>query len=294
MDFQSALLTCRNTLEKKLDSILPKEDTPPDILSKALRYGCLGGGKRLRGFLCVQGSEIVSKNVPGVIDFACAIEMIHAYSLVHDDLPCMDNADMRRGKPSLHKAFNEHIAVLAGDALLTYAFEVMSKAPVKSGETAIACISDIARAIGTEGMIAGQVLDMDAANASLEEKLLKEIHLLKTGKLIQVSPLVGARLAGADQNQSNALSEYGIQLGLAFQITDDLLDVLGSAEETGKDSGHDSTLSKLTYPAVYGIEKSGKMAEEAVNKAIEAVDIFQTGAKGILQDTAKAILTRRS
>ncbi|MDP8218517.1 MAG: polyprenyl synthetase family protein [Candidatus Theseobacter exili] len=284
----------RDQIEHALASLLFKERSAPSVLYESMKYALLEGGKRLRGILCLYSASAVNSSaVDGVIDFACAIELIHAYSLIHDDLPCMDNADFRRGKPSCHKTFNEDIAVLAGDALLSYAFEVMAKAPVPNPGISIECIRDISKAIGACGMVGGQALDMEAQGAPVDGNDLKKIHSLKTGKLIQVSPVVGGRIAGATNAQMKALNIFGEKLGLAFQITDDLLDVEGSFELTGKKTGYDKQLNKATYPALFGYKKSKIMANEAIKASINALNEFDIAAEP-LRELACSILNRKA
>ncbi|OUM94002.1 MAG: hypothetical protein BAA04_12165 [Firmicutes bacterium ZCTH02-B6] len=263
-------------VEATLDQLLPAEHAAPPIIHRAMRYSTLGGGKRLRGVLAVSACAAAGGDPERALPVAAALEMIHAYSLIHDDLPCMDDADLRRGKPSCHKVFGEAMAVLAGDALLTYAFLVLGRLPLLSGAaapTALAIIEEVAAAAGTAGLVGGQVADLEAEGRAkqLSGEELRRIHARKTGALFRASVRSGAMVGGASQEVLAALTRYGEELGLAFQITDDILDVVGDTAAMGKRAGQDQERHKATYPALYGLERARAMAQEAIERACAAV-----------------------
>jgi geranylgeranyl diphosphate synthase type II len=271
-------------------------------LHEAMRYAVLGGGKRLRAQLALECAFVAGGEsaMPRALPAACAIEFIHAYSLVHDDLPAMDNADLRRGLPSTHKKFGDAMAILAGDALLTLAFEVMCKDAAKdaaSEEMAqrLRATQIIAQAAGEAGMVGGQAIDIDWSAKSefqIDGTTLLSMHSMKTGALIRAACEAGAVLGGGNENSIKALRNYGIHLGRAFQITDDLLDVNGNPEDTGKESS-DENNNKITAPAVFGVEKSRALACEAADAAIESLAAFGIGAQ-TLKNLAQAVVERKS
>ncbi len=240
----------------------------PDTLLEAIRYSLFAGGKRLRPALALGAAELVSGDDAPALPVACAIEMIHTYSLIHDDLPSMDDDDLRRGKPTCHKAFSESAAILAGDGLLTMAFDMVAE----TGSTAI--VQEIARAAGVAGMVGGQQFDLEGEGQQLDMAHLQRIHRAKTGALIRVSLRAGAMAVHASDAQIDALTAYGEHLGLAFQITDDILDVVGNEEVLGKPVGSDTSLEKSTYPALVGLDESRRLAKEAVDAAIDALVAF--------------------
>ena len=271
------LKTKQNVINRWLDRIIPPETAFPSTIYKSMHYSLLAGGKRLRPILAIAAAEAVGGHMEIVLPFSCAIEMVHTYSLIHDDLPAMDNDDLRRGKPTCHKVFGDGIAILAGDALLTHAFVIMSDPEHGCGlnaETRLRIIHELATAIGTGGMIGGQVLDIEAQNRSLTLEDLSTIHRLKTGCLISTSTKIGALAAGAEEKDVEALSVYGRHLGLAFQIMDDLLDIEGSEEVIGKTSKSDLANHKSTYPALMGIEASRQKAKESIDQALAAIRHF--------------------
>src|ERR1700682_2442227 len=236
---------------------LPAETLRPETLHKAMRYSVFAGGKRLRPVLVIAGAEAVGGTADQVMPTACAMELIHTYSLVHDDLPAMDNDDFRRGVATNHKVFGEATAILAGDALLTLAFRLVADNAGASNAAALqAGVVDIAAAGGHKGMVAGQVADLEAEGRRVGADVVDYIHAHKTGALIRTSLRIGAVLCGADARQVQALSVAGADLGLAFQIVDDILDVVASSEELGKTAGKDQIQQKATYPAIHGIEAS--------------------------------------
>jgi len=269
MDFKKYLQRKRKIIEQALDNFLPEENKEPKSLHRAMRYSVFAGGKRLRPILAIASFEAVGGKGRIILPVACALEMIHTYSLIHDDLPCMDNDNLRRGKPTLHKVYSEGMAVLAGDALHALAFELLLKA--KNPQVVL----EVAKAIGTEGMIGGQVKDLEAEGKKVSLKEVEYIHTHKTGKLLRASVRVGAILGGADNTRLSALSVYGEKFGLAFQIVDDILDIVGKEEVLGKKSGSDKANSKATFPEVIGIEKSKILTKNLLKKAKENLKILK-------------------
>ncbi|GMV99135.1 MAG: hypothetical protein AMXMBFR84_02740 [Candidatus Hydrogenedentota bacterium] len=261
-------------------------NSPPNLLT-AIEYSLFAGGKRLRPGLVLGAADVVAGDDTPAIPAACAVEMIHTYSLIHDDLPCMDDDDLRRGKPTAHKVFGEAMAILAGDALLTMAFDVAAE----TGN--IAVIRELARASGVEGMAGGQVVDLESENKSLALEELKQLHARKTGALIRSSVRCGAMLAGASDAQLNALSLYGEAIGLAFQIADDILDIVGSEDKLGKKPGGDVANKKSTYPALLGVDGARELAEEAMQEAIASLESFGSDADQF-RDLARFIVYRET
>jgi geranylgeranyl diphosphate synthase type II len=248
----------------------------PTSLQKAIQYSLFAGGKRIRPILSMAVFETVGGRGEGILPFACALEMIHTYSLIHDDLPALDNDDFRRGRPTCHKIFGEAIGILAGDALLTEAFKLMSyqpnqELPLRDGRLVLNVIHEVAQAAGIHGMIGGQVLDIESEGKEVDLPMLQYIHTHKTGALILVSVRMGARLGGANEETLKALTHYGERIGLAFQIADDILNVEGKAESLGKNTGSDLSRGKATYPALFGIEESKKRAKELVELAVDTI-----------------------
>ncbi|HXA96088.1 MAG TPA: farnesyl diphosphate synthase [Candidatus Dormibacteraeota bacterium] len=259
-------------VDAALDRFLPAESDRPESLHKAMRYSVFAGGKRLRPVLVIAGAEAVGGSAERVMPTACALELIHTYSLVHDDLPAMDNDDFRRGMPTNHKVFGEATAILAGDALLTLAFRLVADNARHVHAGALRdVILDIADAAGHDGMVAGQVADLEAEGKKVGADTVDYIHAHKTGALIRTSLRVGAMLCGADPSAVRALSVAGADLGLAFQIVDDILDVVSSSEELGKTAGKDQIQQKATYPAIHGIEASRARAAFLIGEADEAL-----------------------
>lgn len=269
-------------IDAELGRLVPPETAPPEIIHRAMRYSLFAGGKRIRPILCLEAARAVSDDAPGVERAACALELVHTYSLIHDDLPALDNDDLRRGRPTCHKQFGEAIAILTGDALLTLAFEVLP--PALAGE--------LARAAGTVGgMIAGQVFDLEGEGKTPTPELLESIHRAKTGALLKASVRMGALVAGAAQSELDALTCYGRHVGLAFQIVDDVLDVEQSSEALGKTAGKDAEQQKITFPAVYGVEASKRMAEQERQGAHRALEILGPRAAR-LRELADLIVRR--
>ena len=262
-----------------------------------MRYSLFVGGKRVRPILCLAVGSCISENTDIeklLLPIACALECIHTYSLIHDDLPAMDNDDLRRGHPTCHKKFGEAEAILAGDGLLTYAFDLLSNAAHARGlrdSARLAIVHVIARAAGSHGMVGGQALDMDGEGKDLSFKQLMTIHRNKTGALITASVLSGAIGAGADVDQQKAMREFGDNIGLAFQIVDDLLDVVSTTEELGKTAGSDAQHNKATYPAFFGVEKTREMANQAVQRSLDALSPF-TDRADPLRALARYIVDR--
>ena len=273
MDFQKQYQGYQKQAESALNACisLPRVPWPeqgmPLILSEAMRYSLLTGGKRLRPVLLLAAYHTLHDDLEPALPFAAAIELIHTYSLIHDDLPAMDNDDLRRGGPTSHKVFGEAIAILAGDAMLTFAFELMSKSRLTNALQAICTISSRA---GASGMIAGQTADIVLSNQQPGQELVSYIHLHKTADLITASVLAGLQLAQAGEDSQKAGLVYGQSLGLAFQITDDLLDLLGDPSLTGKSGQRDQELGKITWPSVVGVDQAKKDAEKAIKDALTA------------------------
>jgi geranylgeranyl diphosphate synthase type II len=273
---------------KEIDRVLsrwvPDEGTEPVSIHKAMRYSLFAGGKRIRPILGIASARAVSDSPDGVENAVCSLELIHTYSLIHDDLPALDNDDLRRGRPTCHKVFGEAMAILAGDSLLTLAFEVLSRLDGVTAEKKIRLVEELSRASGTVGgMIGGQVNDLEGERKSPTAHLLESIHRAKTGALLRASVRMGAIYGGATNDELNALSEYGEHIGLAFQIVDDLLDVEESSEALGKTAGKDEAQHKITFPAVYGLEHSRHMAEEERLAAHTALRIFDDRADRLRQ-----------
>ena len=278
-----------------LDRLTPPESAPPATIHRAMRYSLFAGGKRIRPILCLQGAAAISDHAPAALDAGCALEMIHTYSLIHDDLPALDNDDFRRGKPTCHKVFGDAMAILAGDALLTLAMQTLVRieASQRRRESAGWC-DELAFASGTvEGMIGGQVTDIEGERQAPTPELLDSIHRAKTGALLRASVRMGGICAGGDAAQIEALSKYGEHVGLAFQIVDDILDVEESSEALGKTAGKDAAQGKITFPAVYGLADSRRMAHEQGALAHAALEPFGSKARR-LHEIADLIVHRKS
>ncbi len=263
-------------VDRALDRFLPRESAPPASLHKAMRYSVFAGGKRLRPVLVAAGAEAVGGTLEAVMPAACAVEMIHTYSLIHDDLPAMDNDDFRRGVPTSHKVFGEAIAILAGDALLTLAFRLLANSSPAGGEVGRLrdVLVEVADAAGSAGMVGGQVTDIECEGRAASAAIVDYIHTHKTAALIRASIRSGAILAGASAAELKALGGVGDGLGLAFQIMDDILDITATSEELGKTAGKDQAQQKATYPAVHGIEASRRRAQTLVADAHAALAPF--------------------
>jgi geranylgeranyl diphosphate synthase type II len=283
----------QKAVEAALDRWVPGEEQNPATIHRAMRYSLFAGGKRVRPLLAMAAAEAVSDAPSGIESCACALEMIHTYSLIHDDLPALDNDDLRRGRPTCHKVFGDAIAILAGDALLTLAFEVLAKLDA-GAERRVELVRELATASGTVGgMIGGQVNDIEGEGKHPTARLLDSIHRAKTGALLRASVRMGAIYAGADAEQLTALTGFGEHVGLAFQIVDDILDVEQSSEALGKTAGKDAAQNKITFPAVYGIERSREMAEEERLAAHLALQPFDERAQR-LRELADLVVRRQA
>ena len=257
----------RAEVDAALDRLLPPESETPVVIHKSMRYSVFAGGKRLRPILCLEAARIFADPPRGVLPVACALEFIHTYSLIHDDLPALDNDDLRRGRPTNHKVFGEAMAILAGDGLLTGAFEVLARAEL-SAERRAALVREIATAAGTvNGMVGGQVADVEAGGKPIDAAMLEYIHRSKTAALIRASVVSGAIAGGAGEADVERLRRFGGNIGLAFQVVDDILDVEESSATLGKTAGKDASQQKATYPALYGLEKSRETARTLLERA---------------------------
>lgn len=295
MDIKKYLQEKGDIVNNALDRLLPGENEFPQKLHKAMRYSVFAGGKRIRPVLVMASAETFGGLTDSIIDIACAVELIHTYSLIHDDLPAIDNDDMRRGMPTCHKVFGEAMAILAGDALLTSAFDVMADTHTSTDEERLLLlktIQEIARAAGSTGMVGGQVLDIESEGKDVAFPVLEYIHIHKTGELILASIRAGAIMKNAGDKELEAMTRYGEAIGLAFQIADDILDVEGNKEDTGKNVGGDAKKEKVTYPSILGIEESKKRARELTDIALASVEGFGKKAEP-LKEIAKYIVARR-
>ncbi len=294
MDFLTELKKRAGIVDEALERFLPSASNYPPLIHEAMRYSVFAGGKRLRPVLTMAAAEAVGEDPLRVLPVACAIELIHTYSLIHDDLPAMDNDDFRRGRPTSHRVYGEAMAILAGDALLTLAFELMTRT-VQEGAAdphrVLRVIAEIAHAAGTAGLIGGQVADLLFADKDLDGNTLEYIHRRKTGALYRAAVRSGAILAGADENTLSSLTEYAEYLGLAFQIKDDILDVEGDQSKLGKPVGSDQKNKKATYPALFGLEKAKEKAGQAVAAAVQALTNFDRRAN-FLRELAAFVVTR--
>jgi geranylgeranyl diphosphate synthase type II len=268
VDLKAYLDARRVTVDAALDRVLPPETAEPVTIHRAMRYSVLAPGKRLRPILVIAGAEAVGGRTDTVLDTACALELIHAYSLIHDDLPAMDDDDYRRGRLTSHKVFGEAMAILAGDALLTLAFRLVATNAARVVPAALvgSVVAEIADAAGTNGMVGGQVVDIESEGKSISPDMLDYIHLHKTAALIRAALRVGALLAGGHAEHVEAISRAGLALGLAFQIVDDILDVEGSLAELGKSAGSDERKRKATYPSLHGLPASKQRARELIEE----------------------------
>lgn len=279
-------------MDAALDRYLPPAADQPGVVHEAMRYSTIDGGKRIRPILTLAGCDAVGGRIEMAMPAACALECIHAFSLIHDDLPCMDDDDLRRGRPTSHKVFGEAMALLAGDALFAFAFQMISETPKGvTSDVVLEVWRRIAEATGTNGMVGGQVMDMLAQGRKANLREIEQIHRRKTGALLEVAVVIGGMLGGGSKEQVDALSCYGRNIGLAFQIADDILDIKGDAEKLGKPIGSDLEMGKATYPSVIGIEKSMELAKKAMDDAIAALSIFDEKA-GPLREIAKFVVER--
>lgn len=288
-DLQAYLHQVAELVEEQMDFLLPSKETYPDSIHSVMRYSLFAGGKRIRPALLMAAYEACGGALgdKDPVIAGAAIEMLHTFSLIHDDLPCMDDDDFRRGKPTAHKAFNEALAVLGGDALCIFAFESLAKLSRND------IIREIAEALGTKGMIGGQVVDIESEGKKVDKKAVEYIHNNKTAALIRTSVKTGALLANAPREHVNHLARYGNLIGLAFQVVDDILDEEGTTSQLGKDAGSDRERGKATFPAVCGLEESKKYAKQLINDACAELDFL--GDRGeMLKAIALFIETRLS
>ena len=279
-------------VNRALDRLLPKETVRPATIHKAMRYSLFAGGKRMRPALCLAAAEACGGSAVDAMPLACAVECIHTYSLIHDDLPAMDNDDFRRGKPTNHKVFGEGIAVLAGDGLLTQAFEITAKAKGWRRYPHQALVLEVARASGSRQLIAGQVADLEAEGKKVSADDLKYIHERKTSALLCCSVRLGGMSANCTAAQLAALTKFGYHVGLAFQIIDDILDITQTSEQLGKTAGKDTAAEKATYPSIVGLEKSRAIARQLTAKAFAALEVFRGKARA-LEALADFLLRRQ-
>jgi farnesyl diphosphate synthase len=293
-DLVEAMASAARAVERELDRLLPQPAGREARLQQAMRYAVLNGGKRLRPFLVMASADLFHAPEDSCLRVAAAVEMVHCYSLVHDDLPCMDDDDLRRGKPTAHIQFDEATAVLAGDALLTLAFEVLAdRATAPDADTRIELVRSLGLASGIHGMVGGQALDLAAEGEALELGEITRLQQLKTGAMIALSCEAGAILGHASPAERQALHAYAHDLGLAFQIADDLLDIEGSAEETGKRVKKDTVAGKATFVSLLGVDRARSQARILAGQASRHLDLF--GEKGqLLRDLAEFVLIRRS
>jgi geranylgeranyl diphosphate synthase type II len=283
----------RTIVEAALQELLPPEHALPTSIHRAMRYSVFAGGKRVRPILCMEAARMFSAEQAGPVHVGCALEFIHTYSLIHDDLPALDNDDLRRGKPTNHKVFGEAIAILAGDALLTLAFQTLAMAPVDP-QRRLTILAMVAEAAGTDrGMIGGQVADIEAEGKSSDKAMLEYIHRAKTAALIRASIVAGAIAAGAERADVTRLLNFGENIGWAFQVVDDILDVEESSAALGKTAGKDQAQKKATYPALHGLEVSRDIAADLEAKALKELDFY--GERGIrMRQLAQFLVARRS
>ncbi|NWF92040.1 MAG: polyprenyl synthetase family protein [Syntrophaceae bacterium] len=296
MDIKRYLREKKEAVDAALERYLPREREFPATLHRAIRHSLFNGGKRIRPILSIASFEAFGGKGDGILPFACALEMIHTYSLIHDDLPAIDNDDYRRGKPTCHKVFGEAIGILAGDGLLTEAFKLMTSSHLHEmlchdQRLVVDIIHEVSKAAGLEGMIGGQVIDIESEGKEVDFSTLQYIHTHKTGALIVASVRVGAKLALADEESLKAVTCYGERIGLAFQIADDILNVEGKAALLGKRTGSDLSKGKATYPSLLGLEQSRRSAEELVNSAVEALAQFGPEADP-LREIARFVTAR--
>jgi geranylgeranyl diphosphate synthase type II len=290
-DLQDYLESRASLINEALDGFLPKEGTRPATIHKAMRYSLFAGGKRLRPALCLAAAAACDGEEADAMPLACAIECIHTYSLIHDDLPAMDNDDFRRGKPTNHKIFGEGIAVLAGDALLTQAFEIAAQAKGWPRYPHRTLVREVASAAGSLQLIAGQVADLEAEGKRISAGQLRYIHERKTSALLRCSTRLGGMSANCSPHQLRALSDFGYHVGLAFQIIDDILDVTQTSEQLGKTAGKDTAARKATYPSIVGLEKSKSIARTLTHRAFKTLEVFK-GKAAALEALAHYLLIR--
>ncbi|MDD2955229.1 MAG: polyprenyl synthetase family protein [Oscillospiraceae bacterium] len=289
-DFQEKMDGYRQRVEEALERALQFGNCPQQAVIDAMRYSLLGGGKRIRAILLLEFAGACGVSEEAAMPFAAALEMIHAYSLIHDDLPCMDDDDLRRGKPSCHVRFGEANALLAGDALLTHAFAVAASAKLPA-DRVLAAVSELAGAAGVLGMIGGQTLDLESEGREIDEARLIDIHRMKTGALISAGPVIGCILGGQPGRIDEA-REYGLRLGLAFQIVDDILDVTGDQQILGKPIGSDRDNVKTTTVSLYGLERAGRLADDLTGQALSILKGFDF-SDGFMEELTRILAKRQ-
>lgn len=292
MDINAYLSAAKTLVDERLNELLPPESEAPPVIHKAMRHSVFAGGKRVRPILVLASGESLNGDRDTLLNLGAGIEMMHTYSLIHDDLPALDNDDLRRGVPTCHKVFGEAMAILAGDALMTRCYQVLADLPGVSESTRMAIIREIAVATGTvNGMIGGQVVDLESEGKEISAHVLEYIHRSKTGALLRACVRCGAIAAGANSEEMHSLTEFGTKIGLVFQIVDDILDVTSTSEVLGKTAGKDQKVKKATYPAMYGIEASREKASELVSSSLD--DIRDFGAKAeFLRSLARFVVNR--
>ncbi len=291
MGLKQYLRRQQTLIDRALGRFLPKATVKPATIHEAMRYSLFAGGKRLRPVLALAAAEACGGEAAAALPAACSVECIHTYSLIHDDLPCMDDDDLRRGRPTSHKVYGEGIAVLAGDALLTIAFEILAQAPPTSRYKTADLIAELASAAGSRWLIAGQVMDLEGEGKPTTPQQLKFIHQAKTAALLTTSIRLGAMSANATAARLQSLTEFGQALGLAFQVIDDILDVTQTTDKLGKTAGKDVAATKATYPAIFGLERSREEAHRLTHTALTALDPF--GARGArLREIGEYLLQR--
>lgn len=296
MDFKDQIKEYSKMINIKLDELLPAEDGYAKSLYKSMRYSIFAGGKRLRPILALATCRLVGGNIEDVVEYACAIEMIHTFSLIHDDLPAIDDDDYRRGNLTNHKVFGEATAILAGDGLLNTASEIMIKTAMQKGEKEIQyleAMKEIVSATGVHGMIAGELVDIESEGRAIDEETLKYMYANKTGKFIIAPIKAGAIIGGGSGIEIEKLEQFAKCIGLAFQIRDDILDIIGDQEKLGKDIGSDEENEKSTYVSIYGIEESKRKVKELSDIAIESLSIFGEKAEFLVQ-LARYLVNRES
>lgn len=286
----------RIEVDRFLDVVVPPAAVPPAMLHDSLRYSLMAGGKRIRPILTIAAAEAIGATAPGLMPVACSLELIHTYSLIHDDLPSMDNDDLRRGKPTNHKVYGEAMAILAGDALLTMAFDIISHPDLMKGcdpVRQVRLVQELAYGAGNRGMVGGQVFDIQAEHKDIDLATLQTIHKHKTGMLIRAAVRMGAIAAGANDRQLDDMTGYAEDIGLAFQIADDVLNVTGTREELGKNPNTDVERGKKTYPTFYGVEGAKTLADDCVTRAINRLSSFGSPADP-LREIARYITSRKN
>lgn len=296
MEFYAQYDNTRRAVEESLTSFISgAENSPQKIIFDSMKYSLEAGGKRIRPVLLLETIKMMGGDCSAGIPFACAVEYIHTYSLIHDDLPAMDDDDLRRGKPTNHKVFGEAVAILAGDGLLNSAFEIMSGEILKNNCVgSVKAMNVIASCAGVNGMIAGQIVDIESEGRSISYEELRYLHSKKTGALIKASVMAGAYIAGANEEELKAVERYSENIGLAFQITDDILDVTGNTSELGKNTGSDIQNDKSTYVSLFGIEKARLLAQDCLKDAVESLGNFDSQRRLFMEELARFVVMRKN